>query len=151
MVPDLLAYWLTGSVGAELTNASTTGLFDVRTRTWSAPLMDRLGIPSRLFPALREPGEGIGPLLPSPGLGLGPGEVPVVAVGSHDTASAVAAVPALTDDFAYISCGTWSLVGVELPSPVLTEAGRAANFTNEAGIDGTVRYLRNVMGLWLLS
>jgi len=147
MVPDLLAYWLTGTVGAELTNASTTGLFDVRRRTWSSGLMDRLGIPARLFPELREPGTPIGPLLPS----LGLGEVPVVAVGSHDTASAVAAVPALSDDFAYISCGTWSLVGVELPGPVLTEAGRAANFTNEAGIDGTVRYLRNVMGLWLLS
>jgi rhamnulokinase len=152
LVPDLISYWLTGSVGAELTNASTTGLLDVRTRTWAYGLADRLGIPRHLLPPLREPGEVIGP--PRPGVaeetGL-PGDVPVVAVGSHDTASAVAAIPAASARFAYISCGTWSLVGTELDAPVLTEAGRVANFTNEAGIDGTVRHLRNVMGLWLLQ
>jgi rhamnulokinase len=152
LIPDLIAYWLTGSVGAELTNASTTGLLDVRTRTWACDLADRLGIPRTLLPPLREPGTVIGPPLPevTDETAL-PAGVPVVAVGSHDTASAVAAIPAATDRFAYISCGTWSLVGMELPAPVLTAAGRSANFTNEAGLDGTVRYLRNVMGLWLLQ
>src|SRR5207244_958346 len=81
----------------------------------------------------------------------GLGGLPLVAVGSHDTASAVLAVPATGDDFGYLSCGTWSLAGVELDAPVLTDASRAANFTNEVGVDGTIRYLRNVMGLWLLQ
>ncbi|SEG80285.1 rhamnulokinase [Thermomonospora echinospora] len=152
LIPDLLAYWLTGRIGAELTNASTTGLLDVRTRTWSAALLDRLGLPERLFPELREPGEVIGPLRPDVAAETGlPGDLPVTAVASHDTASAVAAVPARDERFAYVSCGTWSLVGVELPGPVLSEAGRKANFTNEVGVDGTIRYLRNVMGLWLLQ
>ncbi|HEX6472657.1 MAG TPA: rhamnulokinase family protein [Streptosporangiaceae bacterium] len=152
LVPDLIAYWLTGRIGAELTNASTTGLLDVRTRTWAYGLADRLGIPRRLLPPLREPGDVIGAVRPDVAADTGlPSATPVVAVASHDTASAVAAVPATADDFAYISCGTWSLVGTELPAPVLSAASREANFTNEAGIDGTVRHLRNVMGLWLLQ
>jgi rhamnulokinase len=155
LIPDLLAYWLTGSIGAEVTNASTTQLLDVRTRSWAASLLDRAGIPRRLFPPLRQPGDTIGVLLPEVAaaarMTVRPRPLPLVAVGSHDTASAVAGVPALGSDFAYISCGTWSLVGVELDQPVLTEASRQANFTNEAGIDGTTRYLRNVMGLWLLQ
>ncbi len=142
LIPDLLAYWLTGEQGAEVTNASTTQLLDVRTRTWATGLMSKIGADPALFPALREPGEVIG----STGDGT-----PVIAVGSHDTASAVVGVPVDHDRFAYISCGTWSLVGVELEQPVLTEASRKANFTNELGVDGTVRYLRNVMGLWLLQ
>ena len=152
MIPDLMAYWLTGSAGAELTNASTTQLLDARTRTWAHELMRRLGIRPELFPAIRHPGDRIGELLPEAleETGLA-GPVPVTAVGSHDTASAVAGVPAAGERFAYVSCGTWSLVGVELDRPVLTEASRAANFTNEVGVDGTVRYLRNVMGLWLLQ
>jgi sugar (pentulose or hexulose) kinase len=138
MIPDLLAYWLTGVTGAEVTNASTTSLLDVRTRSWATDVMQRAGIPARLFPPLREPGSVIG---------TGPDGVPVLAVGSHDTASAVVAVPATGRDFAYISSGTWSLVGMELDAPVLTDP----RFTNEAGVDGTVRYLHNVMGLWLLQ
>src|SRR3712207_5521827 len=152
LVPDLLAYWLAGAVGAEVTNASTTGLLDATTRDWSWELVDRLGLDRGLFPPLRQPGERLGELrddvLAETGL---TGPVPVVAVGSHDTASAVVGVPAATEKFAYVSCGTWSLVGVELEEPVLTEASRAAGFTNELGVDGTVRYLRNVMGLWLLD
>ncbi|SDU19446.1 rhamnulokinase [Jiangella alkaliphila] len=152
LVPDLLTYWLTGSLGTEATNASTTGLLDVRSGDWAAPLFDALGLPPGLFPPLRRPGDVVGPLLPEvlDDTGLAPSAV-VTAVGSHDTASAVVGVPAADERFAYISCGTWSLVGVELDAPVLTPAGRAANFTNEGGVDGTVRYLRNVMGLWLLS
>lgn len=141
LVPDLLAYWLTGEQGAEVTNASTTQLLDVRSRTWATGLIEKIGVDPALFPDLREPGTVIGTA----------DGTPVIAVGSHDTASAVVGVPAANERFAYISCGTWSLVGVELDRPVLTEASRAANFTNELGVDGTVRYLRNVMGLWLLQ
>jgi rhamnulokinase len=152
LIPDLLAHWLTGSIGVEVTNASTTGLLDAATREWAWPLIDRLDLPRGVFPPLTSPGDRLGELrddvLTETGL-VGP--VPVTAVGSHDTASAVVGVPATSDRFAYISCGTWSLVGVELEKPVLTEESRAAGFTNELGVDGTVRYLRNVMGLWLLQ
>ena len=147
MIPDLVAYWLTGEVGAEFTNASTTQLLDLGSGRWAGELMTALGIRPALFPPLRAPGTVIGPVLPEWGLG----GADVIAVGSHDTASAVVGVPAAGPDFAYISCGTWSLVGVELDAPVLTEASRRANFTNEGGVDGTVRYLRNVMGLWPLQ
>jgi rhamnulokinase len=143
LVPDLLGYWLTGQTGAERTNASTTALYDVTAGTWAWSLLAGLGLPAGLFPPLREPGATIGPI-------AGTGQQ-LVAVASHDTASAVVAVPARGDDFAYISAGTWSLVGVELAAPVLTEASRRATFTNEVGVDGTIRYLRNVMGLWLLQ
>jgi len=148
LIPDLLSYWLTGVAGAETTNASTTALLDVRTGAWSTALMGRCGLRPDLFAPLRQPGDFAGELDVSVGFD---GPVPVTAVGSHDTASAVVAVPAAGERFAYISCGTWSLVGLELPGPVLTEASRAANFTNERGVDGTIRYLRNVMGLWLLQ
>ncbi|WP_430502630.1 rhamnulokinase [Micromonospora trifolii] len=148
LIPDLIAYWLTGVIGAEVTNASTTQLYDLRRRAWATDLMADAGIRGELFPPLREPGTRMGPVLPTLDL---PGTPEVVAVGSHDTASAVVGVPAVGEHFAYISCGTWSLVGVELDAPVLTEASRRANFTNESGVDGTFRYLRNVMGLWPLQ
>ena len=151
LMPDLLAYWLTGQVGAELTNASTTQLYHPGARDWAWSLIERLGLPSGLFPPIRQPGTVIGAIRPEAAAGPDLAGLPVVAVGSHDTASAVIGVPAQGRDFAYISCGTWSLVGMELDQPVLTEASRVANFTNEAGVDGTIRYLRNVMGLWLLS
>ncbi|MEU6410335.1 rhamnulokinase family protein [Microbispora sp. NPDC046933] len=155
LIPDLLAYWLTGAVGAvgaEATNASTTGLYDVRARAWSHDLARRLDLPPGILPPLREPGTPIGALRPELTADLAlPGGVGVTAVASHDTASAVAAVPASSERFAYISSGTWSLVGLELPAPVLTEESRLANFTNEGGLDGTIRYLRNVMGLWILQ
>jgi rhamnulokinase len=146
LIPDLFAYWLTGSVGAELTNASTTSLLDVSSRKWASGIMRQAGISPALFPPIRQPGDVIGTITADIA-----GSVPLVAVGSHDTASAVAAVPSSGPNFAYISCGTWSLVGMELADPVLTEESRLANFTNEAGLDGTVRYLRNVSGLWLLQ
>lgn len=151
LVPDLLAYWLTGARVAEVTNASTTGLLDAITRQWAPSLLDRLHLPRDLFPALVQPGDEIGRLMAEVRTETGLVDVPVIAVGSHDTASAVVGVPAASERFAYVSCGTWSLVGVELAEPVLTEAGRQAGFTNELGVDGTVRYLRNVMGLWLLQ
>ncbi|SOD98125.1 rhamnulokinase [Blastococcus haudaquaticus] len=152
LVPDLFAHWLTGAVSAELTNASTTGLLDVTTHDWAWDLIDRLDLPRGFFPPIRQPGERLGELLPDVLAETGlAGPVPVTAVGSHDTASAVVGVPASSDRFAYVSCGTWSLVGVELQKPVVTEESRLAGFTNELGVDGTVRYLRNVMGLWLLQ
>ncbi|MGW7267431.1 rhamnulokinase [Streptomyces sp. NPDC054842] len=152
LIPDLLTYWLTGEAGTELTNASTTQLIDPRTRDWSYDVADRLGIDLKLFPPLRRPGDPAGTLRPHVLQETGlTGPVPVTAVGSHDTASAVAAVPAVGERFAYICTGTWSLAGLELDAPVLTEASRAANFTNELGLDGTVRHLRNIMGLWLLQ
>jgi len=152
LVPDLFAYWLTGRQVAERTNASTTGLVDVATGQWDDALLSRLRLPRRILPDLVDAGTPIGFLLPQVAeeIGIDPATA-VTAVGSHDTASAVVAVPASGDDFAFISCGTWGLVGVELERPELSEAGRLANFTNEGGVDGTVRYLHNVMGLWLLS
>ncbi|MFF7735646.1 FGGY-family carbohydrate kinase [Streptomyces sp. NPDC007984] len=152
LVPDLLTYWLTGEQGTELTNASTTQLIDPRTRDWAYGIASRLGIDLELFAPLRQPGDPAGLLRPAvlEETGLA-GPVPVTAVGSHDTASAVAAVPASGERFAYICTGTWSLAGLELDAPVLSEESRAANFTNELGLDGTVRYLRNIMGLWLLQ
>ncbi|MEU6761954.1 rhamnulokinase family protein [Streptomyces sp. NPDC046853] len=152
LVPDLLTYWLTGELGTELTNASTTQLMDPGTGGWSREVASRLGIDLGLFPPLRQPGDPAGLLLPQilDDTGLS-SPTPVTTVASHDTASAVAAVPATTENFAYICTGTWSLAGLELTAPVRTEASREANFTNELGIDGTVRYLRNIMGLWLLQ
>ena len=152
LLPDLLAFWLTGERRTEITNASTTGLLDARTRSWSADLFTALDMPTDLFPPLVEPGEVVGRVRPTVAEHTGlPATTTVVAVGSHDTASAVVGVPAADRRFAYVSSGTWSLVGVELDQPVLTEASRAANFTNEGGVDGRVRYLRNVGGLWLLQ
>ncbi len=152
LMPDLLTHVLTGTHQTELTNASTTGLLDVRERSWSGETLELLqttwGVPASNV---------LSPLV-APGTVLGPVDhdelrtaASVVAVGSHDTASAVAAVPSDGEDFAYISSGTWSLVGLELPHPVLSETSRDANFTNELGVDGTVRYLKNVMGLWVLN
>ena len=151
LLPDLLGYWLTGEAGAERTNASTTALLDVRTGAWSPEAVGAAGIHPDLLPPLRQPGARVGPLREEIAAAAGLAGSVVSAVGSHDTASAVAGVPADTDRFAYISCGTWGLVGVELDHPVLTAASREANFTNEGGLDGSVRYLRNVMGLWLLQ
>ena len=152
LVPDLLGYWLTGRQVTEETNASTTGVLDARTGGWSPPLLEALGLPPGLLPDVIAAGEVLAPLTGEVGAEIGVDyALPVTTVGSHDTASAVVGVPAETDRFGYISCGTWGLVGVELDAPVLTEDSRKANFTNERGVDGTIRYLRNVMGLWLLS
>ncbi|TLM84421.1 rhamnulokinase [Pseudarthrobacter sp. NamE2] len=152
LIPDLIAFLLTGVRRTEATNASTTGLFDAVAGEWATEFLAALGLGTDLFPPLIQPGESVGMLLPEIAAQVGlRQDTKVVAVGSHDTASAVAAVPAQEEDFAYISSGTWSLVGLELRHPVLTEASRDANFTNERGVDGTIRYLRNMGGLWLLS
>ncbi|WP_326709142.1 rhamnulokinase [Streptomyces sp. NBC_01474] len=153
LIPDLISYWLTGELGTEVTNASTTQLIDPRTGDWASSVAERLGVDLGLFPPLRRPGDPAGQLLPEVLEETGLTDpVPVTAVGSHDTASAVAAVPTAPGErFAYICTGTWSLAGLELDAPVLSEASRTANFTNELGLDDTVRYLRNIMGLWLLQ
>lgn len=157
LVPDLLTHWLCDAVAAEVTNASTTGLLDAKTRQWSGPVLAAAsGAAGRelgsLLAPLVEPGTVHGAVTPDLAAELGLGGALCVAVGSHDTASAVAAVPMVDPSrAAYISSGTWSLVGLELDGPVLTEASREANVTNELGVGGTVRYLRNVAGLWLLQ
>ncbi|MCI1017128.1 rhamnulokinase [Microbacterium sp. C5A9] len=150
LIPDLIAFLLTGEAVAERTNASTTGLLGVTSGEWDTALADRLGIPTRVLPPLVDPGATIGTLRPQIAARIGK-DLPVTAVGSHDTASAVVAAPLATPRSAYISCGTWGLVGVELAEPVLTDAAREANFTHERGVDGRYRFLHNVTGLWLLS
>ncbi|MEI3846766.1 MULTISPECIES: rhamnulokinase [unclassified Microbacterium] len=150
LIPDLVAFLLTGTRVAERTNASTTGLVDVRTGGWDVELAGRLGIPASVLPPLVDPGAVLGTLHGEARQRVG-APLEVIAVGSHDTASAVVAVPLSTPDAAYISCGTWGLVGVELDEPVVSDAAREANFTNEGGVDGRVRFLHNVTGLWLLS
>ena len=151
LVPDLIGYWLTGQMATERTNASTTGLLGIDGQ-WDTELETMLGLPNGLFPRLVEPGAELGPVLAdlADRVGLST-RLRVTTVASHDTASAVVAIPMASGSAAYVSCGTWALVGVELPGPVVGEDARAANFTNEVGADGRIRFLRNVMGLWLLS
>ena len=148
LTPDLIGYWLTNVYSAERTIASTTGLMNAVTRDWDEDLLRLLGFPRTLFPELVDPGQQIAPLRVDLGLH---GSAVLTAVGSHDTASALVGIPTLSDDFAYISCGTWGLVGVESEHPILTEQSRAAGFTNEGGVDGRIRVQRNTMGLWVLS
>jgi rhamnulokinase len=147
-MPDLLALHLTGERVAERTVASTSQMLDIHSGTWATNLLRRLAIPTDLLPPLVEAGTLLGPLRQAIG---GTSGTPIIAVAGHDTASAVLGIPSESPDIAYISSGTWSLVGVELPAPVVSDAARQANFTNEAGYGGTVRYLKNVTGLWLLQ
>ena len=152
LIPDLLGYWLSGVRVAEVTNASTTALLDIHRRSWDMDLIGSLAIPGGLFAPLGAPGDVVGPLRDDVRAETGaPADTLLTLVGSHDTASAVVGVPAAGPSFAYIACGTWSLVGVELDHAVLTEESRLANFTNEGGVDDRIRYLRNVMGLWLVQ
>ncbi len=152
LIPDLVGWWATGTKVAERTNASTTGLVLAGGNEWDAELLSRLGLRYDLLPPIVEPGTDLGVVSPVMREEFGIRHAfPFTTVGSHDTASAVVGVPSSGDETAYISCGTWSLVGTELPSPVLTEEARLAGFTNEGGVDGRIRFLKNVMGLWLLS
>src|SRR5215217_4294361 len=150
LIPDLMNYWLTGEKACEYTNATTTQLLDLQEGGWARDLFEGMDLPSRIPAPIVQPATELGPLLPEvvEEVGAGP---PVFAVASHDTASAVVAVPAREDDFAYISSGTWSLVGVETPGPVVTREALEANFTNEGGFGGRTRCLKNVMGLWILQ
>ncbi len=145
LIPDLLAFWLSGELANESSAASTTGLLDARTGQWALGVIERLGLPTTPFGDVVEPGTPLGPALAHHELG----PVPVYSVAGHDTASAFAAAPVRDPHAAILSSGTWCLLGLELDEPVLTDAAREANLTNERGVDGTTRLLKNVMGLWL--
>ena len=152
MIPDLFNYWLTGRKAAEYTDASTTQFMRVGEPRWATDLLDELGVPTRILPEIIAPGTVLGPLRPEVAAEVELAHAPpVIAPASHDTASAVAAVPGLDERSAYISSGTWSLVGVETRAPVVDERALELNFTNEGGVAGTVRLLKNVTGLWLLQ
>ena len=150
-LPDLLAYFLTGRKGTEYTIASTSQMLNPFTRDWDRELMEKLGIPAHIFGEVKLPGTVRGTLLPEIAKECGVAEIPVIAIGGHDTASAVAAVPAQEKDFAYISSGTWSLLGAEVQKPLCTEGVMKANYTNEGGVDGSIRLLKNIMGLWIIQ
>ncbi len=151
LIPDLVHHWLSGARVTERTNASTTQFLDASCGDWAKDLLARLGAPTDLLPEIVPPATTIGQLEPEVAAETGLGGVPVIAVGTHDTASAVAAVPFRAEGSAYISVGTWSLVGVELSRPVIDDAAFDANLTNEIGVAGTYRLLRNVTGLWLIN
>jgi rhamnulokinase len=150
LIPDLINYWLTGEKACEYTNATTTQLLDLEESGWSRDIFEGMDLPSRILTPVVPPATELGPLLPEVAEEVGGGP-PAIAVASHDTASAVVAVPAEGEDFAYISSGTWSLVGIETPGPVITREAMEANFTNEGGFGGRTRLLKNVMGLWILQ
>lgn len=141
MVPDLLNYWLTGTKVCEYTNATTTKFYNPHSRSWDIDLLETLGIPGRMFPEIIEAGTQVGMY----------NGVPVIAPATHDTGSAVVAVPMSSRNAAYISSGTWSLLGMELDDVLINEATFKANITNEGGAYGTIRFLKNVMGLWLVQ
>jgi len=147
-IPDLLNYWLTGRLCSEYTIATTTQLVNATARTWATKMIEEIGLPSRLLTTIVAPGTTVGPLRSdvSPALA----GTPVIAPACHDTASAVASVHA-SGDTAFISSGTWSLLGTELPAPIMTTTARDLNFTNEGGVGGTIRFLKNITGLWMLQ
>ncbi len=151
MIPDLLRYFLTGEMANEFTNATTTQLYNPVTAQWDDHLLKSLNIPERLFQSVVQPGTMVGSLRSSITEELGIPSTPIYTVAEHDTASAVVAVPALERSFAYLSCGTWSLMGTEVAEPVLDERAQELNFTNEGGAYGTYRLLKNIMGLWILQ
>ena len=151
MIPDLFAYFLTGEKRSEETIVSTSNLLSARGHKWDTDLMHRLGLPTDCLAPMIEPGEIYGTISEEICDKTGCGPVPVVAVCCHDTASAVVSVPSTEEDFAYISCGTWSLFGTELSAPIMTKEAEQANFTNEGGFDHTTRFLKNIMGLWVIQ
>ena len=150
-MPDLMAYMLTGEKVCEYTDASTSGLIDPRTRDFDRSLLERLGIDSSILRPIVQPGTRVGVLKEEICKATGMDPVPVIAVAGHDTASAIAAVPAEDEHFAYLSSGTWSLMGIESPVPVIDSKSYEYNVTNEGGIEGTTRFLKNITGMWLLE
>lgn len=151
-MPDLFNFFLTGEKKTEYTVASTSQMFDSVKHDWAYDVLHKLGLPEDLFTEIVYPGEKVGTLRPELAEELGVGQIPVIAVASHDTGSAVASVPVVGEkDFIYISSGTWSLMGVELNQPNLSDEALSYNFTNEGGVDKTIRFLKNIMGLWLIQ
>jgi rhamnulokinase len=149
-IPDLFHYWLTGNAVCEFTNATTTQLVNPHTRTWARELVAQLELPAHLWSQIVEPGTLLGKLLPSIARSSALADTPVIAPATHDTGSAVAAISA-GEGTAFLSSGTWSLVGTELDAPVISPEALRLNFTNEGGVNGTTRLLKNVMGLWILQ
>lgn len=150
-MPDLLSYMLTGKMVCEYTDASTSGLINPRTRDFQKDLLERLGINPSILPDIIQPGTKVGVLKKEICEETGMDPVPVIAVAGHDTASAIAAVPASDENFAYLSSGTWSLMGIESKTPLINEKSYEYNLTNEGGIEGTTRFLKNITGMWLLE
>ena len=150
-IPDLINFWLTGQKVSEFTNATTTQLYDPRKENWSAELCQVLNIPLGIFPQVIQPGTDIGMILPSITNETAFQPTRVIAPACHDTGSAVAAVPVQNESWAYISSGTWSLMGIEVEEPIITKHALDLNFTNEGGVDNTFRFLKNIMGLWLIQ
>lgn len=151
LIPDLFAYFLTGEMNVEYTHASTTQLLNYETKEWDFELIEKLGIPKHIFPKIVKPGEMKGMISDDICKELGIKSVPVYAIGSHDTASAVLAVPTQKKDFIYVSCGTWSLFGTETDIPYINEKSIKYNITNEGGVGDKIRFLKNIMGLWLIQ
>jgi sugar (pentulose or hexulose) kinase len=151
MMADLFNYWLSGRAANEFTIATTSQCFDSRHGGWAWPVIERFGLPKRLFGDIVMPGTVFGTVLPQVAAETGIGQVPLIAPGCHDTALAVAAVPALHEGFAYISCGTWSLLGAEISSPIINKKSLAGDFTNEGGVCGTFRLQKSITGLWILQ
>lgn len=152
MMPDLLNFWFTGVKANEFTDSTTTQFYNPRTRGWAEDMLGRLGIPAHFLSAdIVPPGTVLGNIRKSVAEEIGSDAVPFIAPATHDTGSAVAAVPATDESYAYISCGTWSLMGIESRQPIINETSRGLNFTNEGGVAGTFRVLRNIMGLWLVQ
>ena len=150
-MPDLFNYWLSGQKVSEFTIATTTQCYDPRQQTWAAPLLEAMGIPRRIFPDVIAPGTRLGSLVPLVAEEVGAGNVSVVAPACHDTGSAVVAVPASSPDFAWISSGTWSIMGAEVNAPVINARSLKFNLTNEGGVAGTIRLSKNIAGLWLIQ
>ena len=151
LMPDLFAYMLTGEMKEEASIASTTNLYDPYKNDWNFDIINRLGLPENIFAPIVQGGEVFGVLSDDICEELGCEKVPVIAVCGHDTASAVAATPSSSDDFVYISCGTWSLFGIENDTPIISKEAEDFQFTNEGGYNGTIRFLKNIMGLWLIQ
>jgi rhamnulokinase len=149
-IPDLLNYWLTGSITCEFTNATTTQMFDPNTGTWARPMLEQLGIPTHFLHEVTQPGTRIGGLRDDLKAESGITRADVIAPACHDTGSAVAAISSQVDAV-FLSSGTWSLMGAEVAEPVINETARALNFTNEGGVGGTIRLLKNITGMWLLQ
>ena len=151
MMPDLFHYWMTGVKACEFTDATTTQFYDPRKKAWAKPLLQKLGLPTHILREVVQPGTKLGPMLAPVAEACGLNGVSVVAPASHDTGSAVAAVPATGRNWAFLSSGTWSLLGAEIQEPRVTAKALEKNFTNEGGVWGTTRLLKNICGLWLLE
>lgn len=151
LIGDLFSYFLCGKAFAEYTLASTSQLMDMKTGQWSDDVFEKLSLPKEIIPDVVQPGTVVGQLTQSIADELGCGQIPIIAIGAHDTASAVAAVPAKGTNWAYISSGTWSLMGVEIPAAIVDDKTFKYEFTNEGGVENTIRLLKNIMGLWLMQ